>query len=242
MKAMILAAGLGTRLKPFTDHHPKALAQVNGKTLLELSIQKLQSVGIFDVVVNVHHFAAQIVALLAEHNGFGSRYIISDEQAMVLETGGGVLHAQPYLADCNNFLVMNVDIISNIQLDKLIEAHLKRNALATLAIQKRVSSRQLLFTDKTNTLLLAGWQNTDTGEVKPADLVNYRLTPYAFSGIQVMNQAIFNHFHPFTGKFSIIDLYLHLCGSHPIVGWDHTGDTMLDVGKPHSLIEAAKLL
>ncbi|MFT4063050.1 MAG: NTP transferase domain-containing protein [Edaphocola sp.] len=236
MKAMLLAAGLGTRLKPFTDSKPKALAPVNGQSLLERNIRYLQRFGINDVVVNVHHFARQIIDTLKENDGFGSRYQISDEADAVLETGGGLLHAAPFLQSEACFLLMNVDMLSNIDLGKLIAYHQEHGLLATLAVQQRDSSRQFLFDGKGR---LAGWHNSVTGEYKPAT-VSRHLAAMAFSGIQVVSGKIFEYIK-FTGKFSLVDLYLDLCPTHGILAYDHTGDVLLDVGKPESLALAARL-
>lgn len=236
---MILAAGLGTRLAPFTHHHPKALARVGDKTLLELTIRKLQAVGIFDIVVNVHHFADQIIRILEDNKGFGSRYAISDETAEVLETGGGLLFAQPLLEDSENFIVINVDIISNIDLQKLISAHLENNAVATLAVQQRSSNRYLLFDQQQQ---LVGWKNEAKNEYRPELLDNSKIaSTKAFSGIQVLHKSIFNLIER-RGKFSLIDVYLDLCATQKMVGYDHTGDVLLDVGKPEALAEALKYI
>lgn len=233
---MIFAAGLGTRLKPFTDKHPKALAEVNGKTLLEHTILYLQKYGIKDIVVNVHHFADQIEKVLADNNGFGSKYAISDERDEVLETGGGLKKSAHHFKDEEAFVVMNVDVVTNLQLDKLIYAHKTSQAIATLAVMQRNSSRHLLFNDY---MQLCGWRNNKTEEEKIAFETEVK-EPYAFSGIQVLSPQIFNmHFE---GKFSIIDVYLHFAQTHIINGYNHTGDVFLDVGKPDSLEKAGELL
>lgn len=239
MKAFILAAGLGTRLKPFTDKHPKALAKVNGKSLLEWNIRKLQKHGIFDVVVNIHHFPDQIRAEVARHKGFGSRVAFSDETDAVLETGGGLKHAAPLLSGEKNFLVMNVDILSNINLSALIQAHGASDALATLAVQERKSSRYLLW-DRNE--CLAGWENAASGEriLPDPGLEPDSLQASAFSGIQVISGALFQHI-PFEGKFSIITLYLALCRQFAIRRWMHSDDLLIDAGKPESLAKAAAL-
>lgn len=236
MKAMLFAAGLGTRLKPFTDNHPKALAPVNGKPLLQHAIQYLQRFGITDIVVNVHHFADQIVDALRENNGYGSSYTISDERDEVLETGGGLKRAASHFVNEEAFVVMNVDVLTNLQLGKMIAQHKVSGAMATLAVMQRESSRQLLFdTD----MQLCGWLNNKTGEQK---IVRSRepLMELAFSGVHVLSPAIFNT--PFEGKFSIIDVYLHFAATNNIHGFNHTGDVFLDVGKPESLEKAGKLL
>lgn len=233
MKAMLFAAGLGTRLKPFTDNHPKALATVNGKTLLEHNILYLQRFGITDVLVNIHHFADQIEETVAANNGFGSNITISDERNEVLETGGGLKKAAGHFINEEAFVVMNVDVLTNLNLQQLIDQHMQTDALATLAVMKRNSSRQLLFDEH---MLLCGWANNKTGEQRIAREV-LSLTPYAFSGIQVLSPAILDM--PFNGKFSIIDVYLHFAKEQIIKGYDHSGDTFIDVGKPESIDLAA---
>lgn len=235
MKAMIFAAGLGTRLKPFTDHHPKALAEVNGKTLLELSIRYLQRYGIEDVIVNVHHFADQIEEVLKDNSGFGSWVTVSDERAAVLETGGGLLKAAAHFTGEEDFVVLNVDVLTNLDLGAMIAAHQQSDAIATLAVMKRDSSRQLLFDEHG---ILCGWSNTNTGEQKISREV-LSLEPMAFSGVQVLSSEILNM--PFKGKFSMIDVYLHYAKTNLIKAFDHTGNVFLDVGKPEALEQASYL-
>lgn len=237
---MILAAGLGTRLKPFTDHHPKALATVNGKSLLEINIVNLQRFGIRDVIVNVHHFADQIEQVLADNNGFGSRVQISDERAEVLETGGGLKKAIPLLRDAEDILVMNVDILSDFDLNRMILQHKRSDALATLAVQHRNTSRYFLFKEEEKQQRLCGWRHATTLEEKLPCSGAAKMTPLAFSGIQIL-QSTFLHKIVQEGKFSLVDLYLSLCCNERILAWDHTGDSLLDVGKPESLVQAAKM-
>lgn len=235
MKAMIFAAGLGTRLKPFTDHHPKALAEVSGKTLLEHAIRYLQRFGIEDVIVNVHHFAEQIEAVIEENSGFGSWVTVSDEREVVLETGGGLKKAAWYFEGETDFVVMNVDVLTNLDLGKMIEAHQQSDAMATLAVMERNSSRQLLFDEH---MILCGWTNNSTGEQRISREV-LSLRPFAFSGVQVLSTEIFGM--PFQGKFSVIDVYLHFAKTRLIKGYDHTGNIFIDVGKPESLEKAGYL-
>lgn len=237
MKAMILAAGLGTRLKPWTDHHPKALAPVNGKSLLQRNILYLQQYGIKEVVVNVHHFADQIIEAIETNHGWGSKIIISDETDAVLETGGGLKKAAPYFKGEEHIVLMNADILTNMQLDQMIQQHKATAALATLAVSQRNSSRYFLFGDDS---LLKGWKHEGTGEVKPAGLNTDGLHSRAFSGIHVIQQGLFDKIQQ-TGKFSMVDVYLALCGTENIYGFDHTGALLLDVGKPESLTKAANL-
>ena len=233
MKAMILAAGLGTRLKPWTDHHPKALAMVNGKSLLQRNIEYLQQYGVTDIIVNVHHFADQIIDAIDENNGWGSRVSISDESGEVLETGGGLKKASAFFRQsADPFILMNADILTDLNLFEMIEYHRNSEALASLAIMKRESSRYLLFEEN---MKLCGWKNDKTGELKGEEG-----TPYAFSGIHLLSPELLPKI-PFEGKFSMIDVYLHLCLNHKILGFEHTGGLLLDVGKPESLNKAGKL-
>jgi NDP-sugar pyrophosphorylase family protein len=236
MKAMLFAAGMGTRLKPFTDHHPKALAEVNGKTLLEHNICYLQRSGIYDVILNVHHFADQIEETLDAHSGFGSNITISDERDVLLETGGGLKKASWFLEGNEPFVVMNIDVLTNLDLTKMIETHITSDTMATLAVMQRNSSRQLLFDEH---LFLCGWANNQTGEQRIARETAW-MKPLAFSGIQILSPAVFKDM-PFEGKFSMIDEYLHLAAKHPIKGYDHSGNIFIDVGKPESLEKAAYL-
>ena len=236
MKAMILAAGLGTRLKPFTDHNPKALAEVNGKSLLEHNIRYLQRFGIYDVIINVHHFADKIQDALFEHDGFGSEISISDERNEVLETGGGLKKASAFFAGEEAFILMNVDVLTNLDLAKMIHFHTSGNAIATLAVMQRESSRMLLFD---NDMTLSGWINKNTNEERISRQI-VPLREFAFSGIQVLSHAVLNDI-PFEGKFSLIDLYLYLAKNNVIRGYDHTGNVFIDVGKPESIEKAEYL-
>jgi N-acetyl-alpha-D-muramate 1-phosphate uridylyltransferase len=236
MKAMILAAGLGTRLKPWTDKHPKALALVNEKSLLERNVRYLMSFGVNDIVVNVHHFADQIRAAIIAADGWGANISISDETDAVLETGGGLLKAQPLLEDSDQLILMNVDILTNLNLREIIRLHQLNDAIATLAVSTRESSRAFLFNDEMH---LCGWQNSATSEQKlMRDDKN--LSPYAFSGIHIISTRIFED-APYAGKFSMVDWYLKICSKHTIMGYDHTGGQVLDVGKPESIEKAESL-
>ena len=236
MKAMIFAAGLGTRLKPFTDHSPKALAEVNGRSLLERNILYLQRYGISDVIINVHHFASIVLEKLKDNNGFGSNVSVSDEQEALLETGGGLLKAIDLFDGESDFVVMNADILTSLELDKMIEHHQKTGGMATLAVMKRDSSRQLLFDDD---MTLCGWINNGTGEERVSR--PFRSTSrFSFSGVQVVSANLMKNI-PFSGKFSMIDVYLHQAKNHIIKGFDHTGDLFIDVGKPGSIEQAEGL-
>lgn len=238
MKAFILAAGYGTRLRPFTDHHPKALAMVNGQSLLERNIRNLQRFGIFDIVVNVHHFAGQIIETIEKNKGFASRVSISDESDAVLETGGGLKKAIPLLRDTEPVLMMNVDILSDFDLEKMRKQHEQNKALVTLAVQQRSSSRVLLFDTNSR---LRGWKNLSTGALKPAGFnPGPSLNVFCFSGIQILSQDFFDKITQ-EGKFSIMDTYLDLCATKKIMAWNHSDDLWIDAGKPESLAKAAEL-
>lgn len=225
MKAMIFAAGLGTRLKKLTEQKPKALVECNGRTLLEYAILKLKYSGFSEIIVNVHHFSQQIIEFVRTHD-FGVPIVISDETNQLLDTGGGLLFAKQYLTGNEPFIVCNVDIICTIDYQKMVDFHLAHNALATLAVSDRKTSRYLLFdTD----YQLCAWENRNTQEQK---IVRKRdsYIPLAFSGIQIISPQIFD-FITESGKFAIMDLYLRLAATHPIIAYNHTGDFWLDVGK-----------
>jgi len=233
MKAMILAAGLGTRLKPFTDHHPKALAVVNHKTILQRNIEYLISFGVTDLIINVHHFADQIIDHIKENNYFGIRISISDEREEVLETGGGLKKAAWYFDDGKPFILMNADILTNADLGKMIEHHHERRPLATLAVSRRESSRCFLFNKNAQ---LCGWRNKLTGEEKISRDDEFPM-PFSFSGIHIIEPSIFPLMKQ-DGKFSMVDVYLDLAKENSIMAWDHSGCLLMDVGKPESLLKA----
>lgn len=237
MKAMILAAGLGTRLKPFTDKHPKALAIVNGKTLLQRNIEYLASFEIKEVIVNVHHFAGQIIDLIKSSKGFGSNISISDETDEVLETGGGIKKAASFFEkDEEPFVVMNVDILTDINLKEMIDQHQKNKPLATLAVTSRNTSRYFLFDELGH---LCGWENEKTGEQKMSKEPG-RYIQKAFSGIHVISPKIFSLIK-MKGKFSMVDVYLQLAKTHAITSFDHSNSKFIDAGKPESILKAEKL-
>jgi len=235
MKAMILAAGLGTRFKPWTDSHPKALAQVNGRSLLERNIRYLQQYGIYDVMLNVHHFADQVLNAVHSNRGWGSRVSISDESGELLETGGGLKKAAPYF-DQGPFVLMNVDILTDLDLHRMIRFHGENKPLATLAITQRKSSRYFLFDDRGR---LCGWRNERTGEEIIAS-PDRELHEKAFSGIHIISPEIFSLIRR-QGKFSIVDVYLELAAVQLIFGFDHSGSRLVDVGRPESVAEAENL-
>jgi N-acetyl-alpha-D-muramate 1-phosphate uridylyltransferase len=236
LTAMIFAAGLGTRFKPWTDKHPKALAIVNGKSLLQRNIEYLQQYGIKDVVVNVHHFADQIINAVEENNGWGSNVIISDEAIEVLETGGGLLKAKDLLIGNEPFITLNADFLTDLNIHNLIRFHKEKKALISFGITTRKSSRNFLF-DEDNRL--CGWANSSTGEQR-ISINKPNLKPMAYSCVVVFEPTIFDLI-PQRGKFSLVDTYLSLAAEYPIYGYDHTGDKLVDVGKPESVAIAEKL-
>jgi len=235
MKAMIFAAGLGTRFKPWTDKHPKALAVVNGKSLLQRNVEYLQQYGIKDVVVNIHHFANQIVDAIEKAAGWGSNVIISDESDEVLETGGGLLKAKNLLQG-ESFLTLNVDILTDVNLKSFISYHQQQGADITLGVANRTTSRYLLFNEDNR---LCGWRNISTG----AERISLHADNYiqkAYSGLALFEPTIFDAVKQ-TGKFSLIDVYLSLASTHKIIGYDHSESRVLDVGKPESVALAESM-
>lgn len=235
VKAMIFAAGLGTRFKPWTDQHPKALAVVNGKSLLQRNIEYLQRYGIREVVVNVHHFAHQIIESIQQNKGWGSEIMISDETETVLETGGGLKKAATHLQD-GSFVVINVDILTDLDLGEMIHSHQQLMPLATLAVTNRSTSRYFLFDHFHN---LCGWRNNKTGEEK-ISRVSADNTPKAFSGIHIIDPRIFSLIQQ-QGKFSMVNVYLELAKTEIIKGFDHTGSKFIDVGKTDAVANAELL-
>ncbi|SDE46351.1 nucleotidyltransferase family protein [Riemerella columbipharyngis] len=235
MKALIFAAGKGTRLRPFTDHHPKALAPVNGKPLLELNILFLKKFGIKNFVINIHHFGEQIENFLRANNNFGVNIEISDERKELLETGGGLIFAKKFLESEQDFLIMNADILTDLNITELISYHKKNDKVATLAVSDRESSRKLLFDDG---LILRGWKNLKTGEEKLTKK-NTNLRELAFSGIHCVSSKIFDHIKR-KGKFSIMEEYLDMMAGRLIIGFEHRAK-LIDVGKPEAISLAEKI-
>ena len=233
---MIFAAGLGTRFKPWTDTHPKALALVNGKSLLQHNIEYLQQYNITYVVVNVHHFSDQIISIIKKNKGWGSNIIISDENNAVLETGGGLLKAKKLLEGNEPFVTLNVDILTDLDLNKLLAFHQQHKPLISFGVTDRHTSRYFLF-DENNRL--CGWRNVKTNEEKIA-VNNPNLIQKAYSCVVVFQPEVFALIKQ-TGKFSLTETYLDLTKDHLILGYDHSGDKLVDVGKPESVAIAEKL-
>ena len=236
---MIFAAGLGTRLRPLTDHTPKALVSVAGKPMLERVILRLKEAGFNDITVNIHHFGEQIIEFLRANNDFGITIHLSDERDMLLDTGGGIKKARPFLDGNEPFLVHNADILSDINLAELYRHHRESNAEATLLVSQRQTSRYLLLDDANR---LHGWINKSTGEVKPAGF-DYRETKYrelAFGGIHIISPSLFHLMDDgqWNGKFSIIPFYLSACAKVHIQGYPLQGFRWFDIGKPETLAQA----
>ncbi|WP_276502931.1 nucleotidyltransferase family protein [Terrimonas pollutisoli] len=234
--AMIFSAGLGTRFKPWTDSHPKALAPINGKPLLQHNIEYLAKYGITNVIVNVHHFADQIIDAIQTNDGWGSNIIISDETSEVLETGGGLLKAKDLFTPGEKFITCNADILTDLNLHDLIAFHEKHQPLISFGVTDRKTSRNFLF-DETGRL--CGWINNTTGE-RRISIDKPNLVQKAYSCVVVFEYDVFR-LMPFTGKFSLTDVYLELAKEHTILGYDHTGDKFVDVGKTDSIAKAESL-
>lgn len=235
MKAMIFAAGLGTRFKPWTDHHPKALAIVNGKSLLQRNVEYLQQYGIRDVVVNVHHFAEQVISAMDDNNGWGSNIVISDETNELLETGGGLLKAKHLLND-QPFITLNADFLTDLNLDIFLDAHKNQESLITLAVTNRKSSRVFL-SDKNGRL--CGWRNKSTGD-EVISVESSATEEKAYSCVAAFQPSFFDVCRQ-QGKFSITQTYLDLATDYKVMLYDHSGDKLVDVGKPESVQIAEEL-
>ena len=244
MKAMIFAAGLGSRLKPLTDTMPKALVPVAGCPMLEHVILKLKASGFTEIVINIHHFGEQIIDFLKTNNDFGLTIHISDERDRLLDTGGGIRKARLFFENSGEpFLVHNVDILSDMNLKELYDFHMQSGSVATLLASRRTTSRYLLFDTERK---LRGWINKDTGQVKPEgfhyDESLYR--EYAFSGIHVFSPAVYRLMEAprWEGKFSIMDFYLATCGQTDYSGYLAEKLELIDIGKPETLARAEEFV
>ena len=233
---MIFAAGLGTRLKPLTDTMPKALIPVAGKPMLEHVISKLKASGFDEIVINVHHFANQIIDFLKANNNFGIKIWISDETEELLDTGGGIKKASSYFNE--PFLVHNADILSNVDLKAMYEFHTTSGNDATLLVSPRKTIRYLLF-DNMNRL--QGWINKSTLQTKPEGFIYQPelQKEYAFGGIHIISPTLFNYMGDnWTGKFSIMDFYLQTCQKAQLGGYAKEDLHLIDIGKPETLAKA----
>ena len=241
MQAMIFAAGMGTRLKPLTDTMPKALVRVGGEPLLRRVVENLAGAGVDRIVVNVHHFASQITDYLKLNRNFGLDIRISDESERLLDTGGGIRHAEP-LFDANSpILIHNVDILSNVDLRSFYDLASVSHVDAVLLVSSRKTKRYLLFDDD---MRLVGWTNIETGEVRSPypDLDPKSCRMYAFAGIHVLSPRLLTAMHDWPDKFGIIDFYLKSCATHNIVGYVKDDLKLMDIGKLDTLAQAEDFL
>lgn len=244
MKAMIFAAGLGTRLRPLTNDRPKALVEVNGKTMLERVITHVAEAGFDEITINIHHFGQKIIDFLAEKKNFGLNIHISDERDLLLDTGGGLLKARKFLDGDEPFLVHNADILTDLNLKAMHGYAAASGTLSTVLVKSRKTQRYFLF-DNTNQL--RGWVNKNTGETKPAG-TSYLPGQYrelAFGGIHIISPAIFDLLASYANGnavFSITPFYIDTCARYPIHGYESQAVyKWLDVGKPETLAQAAAM-
>ena len=238
MKGFILAAGLGSRLKPWTDHHPKALAPVGGVPMFQRVIEKMFASGISDITVNVYHFADQVLDFIKSK---GWKINISDERPELLETGGALLHAEKYLQGEEPILVHNADILSNIDLLEIIKYHNLNDTDATLLVSERESTRKLIFS---NDMRLRGWHSLKEDKYRPE---GFSLTDndvqLAFSGIYVVSADIFRKMkeNGWNGRFSIMDYFIETLEENKFMGYFAPNLNLIDIGKPDSLNRANKM-
>ena len=241
MEALVFAAGLGTRLRPITDTIPKALVPVDGKPLLYHVVSKLKAAGADKIVINVHHFPDSIIGYVQEQENFGIDVRFSDERDLLLDTGGGILHARKLL-EGSPFLVHNVDIISDLDIGWFI-SQAPEDALASLVVSERKTRRYFLFDDG---MRLVGWTDTFTGEVSSPypGLDPEKCRKYAFAGIHYISDRIFDVFDEdgWEGRFPIVDFYLEECARHPVYGIVPPRLTLIDAGKPETLAQAEEFL
>lgn len=242
MKALVFAAGLGTRLRPLTNDRPKAMVEVHGKPLLAHVIEKLRKAGYTEVVINVHHFGEQIIDYIQSHPVDGMKFIISDERTQLLDTGGGIRQAgNLFTQDGKPFLIHNVDIFSNLDVKEFYTSHPTSEG-ATLLVSERKTSRYLLFNPHDNRLM--GWTNVQTGEVK-SPYPHLRVEDcrmYAFAGIHLFSQSLLQRMEAWPTRFPIIDFYLSVADQVPIIGVPKSDLQLIDVGKPDTLHQVPKEL
>lgn len=253
MKALIFAAGLGSRLKPWTDSHPKALAEVGGKPMLGRVIEKLKASGIREFVVNVHHFADQIADYLQREQNFGTDIRLSDETPFLLDTGGGLLYARRLLGDSEPVLIHNADILTDFDINDM-QRH-STASMATLLVKDRNTSRYLAFD---NHQLMRGWTNLTTGQVRPEGAELTACSLRAFGGVHIVSPKIFGPLEKYNEsllcnqpnrdvldgvcKFSITDFYIDNCHRYDFSAYEPSGKYLwLDIGKPENLENANRL-
>lgn len=236
MKALIFAAGLGTRLRPLTDNMPKAMVPVDGKPMLQRVIENLAHYGFHDIVVNIHHFGQQIIDFLKENDNFGQNIAISDERDLLRDTGGGIKYARHLLDDGEPFIVHNADILTTLDLAAMYRHHCESKADTTLLVKSRQTERYLLF-DSNNRL--RGWINKKTGETRPAgfDATTEDFQEFAFGGVHIISPTIFDVLESYTEepKFSIIPFDVDVCHKLTIQGYNPSGYEWFDIGRPETL-------
>ncbi|MFW6020310.1 MAG: nucleotidyltransferase family protein [Bacteroidales bacterium] len=237
-KAIIFAAGLGSRLRPLTNDRPKALVEIDGIPLLEHAINKFVDYGVINLIINIHHFGDQIIKFLEQKKFNKVNITISDERSLLLDTGGALKKASWFFDDNKPFWAYNVDIITDIDLNAMLTTHLNDNAIATLAIRKRKSSRYLLWDQERK---LKGWKNTRTGKEIRYAPKEENLQEQAFSGIHIIQPEIF-HYLPDEKVFPIINTYLNIATEHTISGFNHDNSSWFDTGTPEKLHEAEEYI
>ena len=246
MKALIFAAGLGTRLRPLTNDRPKALVEVAGVTMLERVIRRVADAGFDDITINIHHFGQKIIDFLNENDNFGLDIHVSDERDLVLETGGGILKARQWIDGEEPFLVHNADILTDLDLRAMYDNHCASDALATLLVKERVTQRYFVFDDA---MRLQGWINKKTGETRPQGFIHNPETMLerAFGGVHVISPAIFPLLEKESEEvgpvFSITPFYIDVCQDQLINGYEPAeAYRWFDVGKPETLAQAEQAL
>lgn len=236
MKAMIFAAGLGTRLRPLTNDRPKALVEVGGVAMLERVINRLKAHGIDDIVINIHHFGEKIIEFVEQHNNFGITIHISDERDLLLDTGGGILKAQQWLDGNEPIIIHNADILTDFDLHKMVKQHIENKADATLLVANRKTTRYFYINNKNQ---LRGWTNIATGEVKPLGYVpQERDKLLAFGGVHIVSPSIFDVLKDYSSepKFSITPFYIDKCNDLKIMGYTPSEEYQWhDIGKIESI-------
>lgn len=238
MEALLLAAGLGTRLRPLTNSIPKALIEINGTTLLEINIKKLIHQGATHIIVNVHHFADKVIEFITSHS-WEVPISVSDESDCLLDTGGAISKAAPLFRTQGPYMIHNVDILSSISLSEMISFFEKSHAAVTLAVSQRQSNRQLLFDAQSR---LVGWHNRSTDEYRWSNIPCPITNEMAFSGITVMGQQMLQVLSLRSGVFPIIPVYLEKVNNHVINAYEHDSKDWMDVGKPETLALADSFL
>lgn len=238
MQAFLMAAGLGTRLRPLTLDRPKALVEIGNRTLLQINIDYLIGQGISHIVVNVHHFADKMKDFIASHH-WDAEVVISDESTQLMDTGGGLKWAAPLFSLSQPIIIYNVDVLSSLSLQEMLVQHRQSKSLATLAVSRRDTKRYLLFHDNRQ---LVGWRNKATGEERWVAQAETRCTELAFSGISIIEPELLELLPPAVAPYPIIPEYLSLAKEYPIQCFQHPASQWLDVGKPETLPLAKEFL